>query len=94
MNTFMVVARFRSDTDMAQVRSVVEAEWEQVRVLKSEGRLGALHISMARGTIFLEIFAPDEGAAEATARTLPMSRWWDLDVYPTPPVSGAAAAPS
>ena len=60
MNTFMVVARFRSDTDMAQVRSVVEAEWEQVRVLKSEGRLGALHISMARGTIFLEIFAPDE----------------------------------
>ena len=84
MNTYMVVATFKPNTDMNEVFAVVGAERAQVVVLKNEGRLGSLHISLARGTIFLEIFAPDEGQAAATVNSLPMSRWWNLDLYPTP----------
>ncbi len=84
MDTFMVVATFNPDTDMSAVFAVVREEGAQVEVLRSEGRIGSIHISMPRQTVFIEIFADDDGAAVETARTLPMSKWWDLDVYPTP----------
>jgi hypothetical protein len=85
MSTFMVVATFKPDTDMRDVFAVVEKELVQVEALRAAGRVGAIHISMARGTTFLEVFASDEDGARATVDTLPMSRWWDLDVYPTTP---------
>lgn len=94
MNTYMVVATFKPNTDMNEVFAVVGAERAQVAVLKSTGQLGALHISLARDTIFLEIFAPDESQAVAIVTSLPMSRWWNLDLYPTPEptLPGEAAA--
>ena len=84
MDTYVVVATFKPNTNMQEVFAVVNEERAQVAVLRSAGQLGSLHISLARGTIFLEIFAPDERQASAIVNTLPMSRWWDLDVYPTP----------
>ena len=84
MDTFMVVATFKPDTDMAEVFAVVTDEVAQVEVLKASGRMGSGHVSMSRRTVFLEIFAADTTAAAETVRTLPMAKWWDLDVYPCP----------
>jgi len=83
MDTFIIIATFRPDTDMAEVMSVVAEEQAQVAALTDEGRMGSIHLAMARGTVFLETFAEDEAAAVATVRSLPMSRWWDLDVFAT-----------
>jgi len=40
--------------------------------------------------VFIEVFADDDAAAEATIMTLPISKWWDLEIYPTmvPPRAG------
>jgi hypothetical protein len=83
MSTFIILARFKPDTQMDEVRTHVAAERAQVGVLREANKLGAVHLAMSRQTGFLEVHAADAAEAEATARTLPMSRWWDLDVYPT-----------
>jgi muconolactone delta-isomerase len=88
----MVIATFRADTDMGEVMAVVHEERAQVQVLASEGRIGSIHISIPRRTVFLEIFADDEASAEATVLTLPMSKWWTLDIYPTPAPTLPASA--
>lgn len=85
MATFMVVCTFRAETDMKEVMAVVAEEVAQVAVLEAEGRMGAIHLSMIRGTVFLEIFAADAVEAEQTVSTLPMSVWWDIDVFPVAP---------
>jgi len=38
----------------------------------------------------MEVFAEDQDAARTTVQTLPMAKWWDIDIYPTvaPPLSG------
>ena len=93
MTTFIVMCTFKPDTDMAEVFAVVAEEVAQVEALTAEGRLGAVHLSLARGTVFLEVVAGDAAAAEATVLTLPMSAWWDLDVYPigAPVIPGGAS---
>ena len=94
MNTYMVVATFKPNTNMQEVFAVVAEERAQVAVLRSAGQLGAVHLSQARNTVFLEISAPDETQASAVVNSLPMSRWWDIDLYPTvePTLPGAAGA--
>ena len=93
MPAFMVICTFREGTDMGEVMSVVEAEQAQVAALSADGRIGALHLSLARGTVFIETFADDVDEATDTVRTLPMAAWWDLDVFPlgAPPVRGGDA---
>lgn len=84
----MVIATFNSGTDMSEVMAVVPEERAQVQILEREGRIGSIHLSLPRQTVFLEIFADDE----ATVMTPPMSKWWTLDVYPTPaPILPAGA---
>jgi hypothetical protein len=83
MNTFIVVATFKPNTNMQEVFAVVNEERAQVAVLRSAGQLGFVHLSLARSTVFLEILAADETQARAVVNSLPMSRWWDLDLYPT-----------
>lgn len=83
LDTFIVIARFKPDTDMSEVFAVVAEEQAQVEVLKRNGHVGSIHISMARGTVFIETFARDAAEATATVDSLPMSKWWDLDLYPT-----------
>jgi hypothetical protein len=84
MSAFIVVARFVPGTEMSEVLSVVKEERSQVTALTEQGRVGSVHVSMPRQTVFIEAFADDEAGAEATVRSLPMARWWTLDVYPTP----------
>lgn len=84
MNSFIVIARFLPGTVMADVLAIVAEEQAAAARLASEGRLGSIHVSMPRQTVFLEVFAEDADAAAATVGELPMARWWELDVYPTP----------
>ena len=83
MTTYIIVASFKPNTNMQEVFAVAKEEQAQVAALRSAGRLGAVHLSMARGTVFLEIIAPDETQAAAVVASLPMARWWNLDSYPT-----------
>ena len=94
MNTYIVVATFKPNTNMQEVFAVVNEERAQVAVLRSAGQLGFVHLSLARGTVFLEITAADETQASAVVNSLPMSRWWDIDLYPTvePTLPGQASA--
>jgi len=91
MSAFMAVASFSPETDLPQMNTVIAEEVAQVKTLRTEGRMGAVHVSPTRGTVFLEVIAEDEAAARAVVETLPMARWWTIDVYPTmaaPPVTG------
>ncbi len=94
MNTYIVVATFKPNSNMQEVFAVVNEERAQVVVLRSAGQLGFVHLSLARNTVFLEILAPDETQARAVVNSLPMSRWWDIDLYPTvePTLLGAVSA--
>ncbi|MEI8404685.1 MAG: muconolactone Delta-isomerase family protein [Actinomycetes bacterium] len=91
MDTFMMICRFREGTAMDEVFAVVAEEQAQVKVLEAEGRIGSIHLSLARGTVFIETFAEDPEQAEATIRTLPMAQWWDLDLYPLTPAQSSGA---
>lgn len=82
MATFMAVARFSPERDLPQITAVIPEEVAQVRKLTDEGRLGAVRVSPARGRVFLEVYAEDEIAARVTVETLPMSRWWDIEIFP------------
>ena len=74
---------------MDEVFAVVAEEQAQVKVLEDEGRVGTISLSLARGTVFIEVFADDAEQASATVHTLPMARWWELDIFPL----GAPASP-
>jgi len=91
MPTFIVIADF-DPAVLPEMTSVIAEEGAQVEILKAQGRLGSVFISPARGRVLLEVFAEDEAGAEASVQTLPMAKWWELDVYPTmgppgPPVT-------
>lgn len=77
----MVVATFRDGTDMAEVFAVVAEERARVAELQRDGSLGAVHLAPERGTVFIETTSPDADTAAGTVRSLPMARWWDIDVF-------------
>ena len=83
MNTYMVIATFSPEDDLPLMNTVLEAEVAQVHALRADGRLGAVHVSPARGAVFLEVFADDEDSARTTVMTLPMATWWAIDLFPT-----------
>lgn len=94
MASFVAICTFNDGTDMSEVFVVVHQERARVAELSEQGRVGAIHLCMERGTIFIETFANDLVAAEATIRTLPMSAWWDIDLFPVvpPPVDTRPSA--
>lgn len=93
MAAFMVVCTFKEGTVMDEVFAVVAQEQAQVAALVAEQRVGEVRLSLVRGTVFIEVLADDADAAAATARALPMAKWWDLDVYPlvSAPAAGSAS---
>lgn len=82
---WIVVATFLPGTVMAEVFAVAEEEMAAVAALQAAGRIGTVHLSLARGTVFLETFAAGEDDARAVIGSLPMARWWRLDPYPVAP---------
>ena len=92
VDEFMVVCTFRAGTDMREVFAVVAEEQAAVAALSAEGRIGNIHVSLARGTVFIQAFGADAETATATVRSLPMARWWDIDTFPiaAPAIGGAS----
>ena len=96
MATFIVIGAFDPKVDLPLMSTVIAEEVAQVEILQAEGRLGAVHISPARGRVFLEIIAEDVDEARATTETLPMAKWWSIDIFPTvgpppPPATGVGS---
>jgi muconolactone delta-isomerase len=90
---FMVVATVRDDTNFAELAALRADEHNQLKMLQSEGRVGAHHLALARRTAFLEVMAADERHAEETVATLPFSKFFDIDIYPIAPPDSANPAP-
>ena len=91
MATHMVICTFRPGTVMDDVSAVVTEDEAQVAARERDGRLGSVHLSLERGTVFLGVFADDPAGAGETVHTLPMAAWWDLDVLPIAPAVIAGA---
>lgn len=90
--TFIVVATFKDGTDMSEVFGLIPDEVAKVEELRAAERMGAVHIALARGTVFIEVIAADEAAAVSTVLELPLGKFFDLDVFETvPPVIPEAA---
>ncbi len=83
MESFIVVCTFTPETDMADVMTVVAEEQAKVAELQKLGSIGAVYLATRdRRTVFLEIFADTADEARDTVLSLPMSKWWDLDIFP------------
>jgi muconolactone delta-isomerase len=92
VDEFMVVCTFRAGTDMREVFAVVAEEQAAVATLSAQGRVGDIRLSLARGTVFIQVFGADAGEATASVRSLPMARWWDIDAFPiAAPAAGGAS---
>ena len=93
MNKYMVMCAFKEGTDMGEVFAVVAEEQAAVQSLMEQQRLGNIHLSLARGTVFIETCADSDDAAVATVQLLPMAKWWNIDAYPlaAAPAPGGAA---
>jgi len=86
LNPFMVVATFKPGTHMPDVFAVVPEEQDRVRQLQAEGRINTVYLATAaRQTVFLESFGNDADDVLAMVDTLPMAKWWDIDVFPLNP---------
>ncbi len=81
MHTFMVVCTFKPDTVMEEVTAMAPEEMAQAKALRDEGLLSMVRVSVPRDKVFLEVSAPDSAGVIDVVERLPMSRWWDLDVY-------------
>ena len=82
----MLVATFKPGTHMPDVFAVVPEEQERVRQLQAEGRVNTVYLATAaRQTVFLESFGNDIDDVLAMVNTLPMAKWWDIDVFPLNP---------
>lgn len=90
--TFIVVATFKDGVDMGEVVGLIPEEVAKVEELRAAGRMGAVHVALARGTVFIEVLADDEAGAVATVAELPFDRFFDLDVFATipPGIPGAS----
>lgn len=76
---------------MEEVLTVVAEEQAKVAELQSAGRIGEIRLATAaRQTVFLEVFGSSLDDVESAVRTLPMAKWWDLDIFPL----NEAATPS
>jgi hypothetical protein len=81
MSTFMVVCSFRPDVAWEEVSAMVPQEQEAATLLREEGALLAVRVSVARDKVFLEVSAEDRVGALGVAQRLPMSVVWDLEAY-------------
>ena len=92
VQTFMVVATVRDNTDFAQFAALRADEQKQLEALRSDGRIGAHYIAPARRTTFIEVIAADETQVEETLATLPLAQFFDFDIFSTAPPDAAEAA--
>lgn len=93
LNASMVVATFRTGTSMEEVLTVVAEEQAKVAELQAAGTIGEIRLATAsRQTVFLEVFGSSPEEVDASVRTLPMAKWWDLDIFPLNEAATAQAS--
>lgn len=89
MNSYIVVATFKTGVTPEEIRALIPAEQAQAKVLEEQGLLGFIKVAMPKRTVFLEIFGQDEESALKTVHSLPLSAVWDCEVFPTTPPAGS-----
>lgn len=68
---------------MSDVAGVIADEQAKASQLQSEGKLGAIYLAtLSRGTVFIVTYANSVDEAESIVGSLPMAKWWNIDVYP------------
>jgi len=82
LQTFIVIATIRDDTDFAEMMALRADEQKQIAGLQSDGKIGSDHVAPSRATAFLEVFASDEEHVMETLATLPFAPFFDVDIYP------------
>ena len=82
LQTFVVVATIRRDTNLADMMALMADEQMQIRSLQAGGSIGADHVAPSRTTAFLEVFASDEEHVMETLATLPFNPFFGVDVLP------------
>ena len=90
MSEFMVVCTFKEGTDMADVMKVVAQERSAVAELQAAGTIGVVKLATPQGKVFLEVHASDADSALASVATLPMAKWWTIEIYSIVPPAPAA----
>jgi len=93
LQTFVVVATIREDTDFAEMMALRVDEQKQIAVLQSEGKVGTDHVAPSRATAFLEVFASDEEHVMETLASLPFAPYFDVNIYPIAAPDDADAGP-
>ena len=69
---------------------MVAEEQARMSELQAEGRINGLYLATAgRQTVFMESLGEDIDDVVAMVKTLPMAKWWDLDVFPLNPPAGS-----
>ena len=91
VQSFMVVATFKSEVTQGEIRALIPQEQAQAKKLEDEGKIGVIKIAMPRRTVFLEAFAQDETELLESINSLPMSVLWSLDVFETTPPAGVTS---
>ena len=56
VNTFMVVAKFKDEVTLDDIRPLIPAEQAQAKLLESQGAIGTIKISLPKRTTFIEAF--------------------------------------
>ncbi len=90
VQTFMVVATFKSEVTQDEIRALIPQEQAQAKKLEEEGKISSIKIAMPRRTVFIEALAEDEARLDQTIRSLPMAELWQLEYFLTTPPAGPA----
>lgn len=77
----MVVATFKPGTHMPDVFALVAEEQAQAAALTEAGKIGQIFLATAQGKVFIHGFGESVEDMEATVLSLPMSKFWVLEVY-------------
>ncbi|MDH6423434.1 hypothetical protein [Aurantimicrobium minutum] len=81
MKQYMAVSTFHEGVDMQEVLRVVPEEKLKVAELQTVGQLGQIRMAVPRGKVFLDVFAETDQAALEVVRELPLSQWWEIEVF-------------
>ena len=78
---YLVVNTFHEGIGMKDILKVVVLERVKVKELQKQGMLGEVKLAVPQGKVFIDVFADTTDEAKATVEQLPMSKWWDIEVY-------------
>jgi len=89
---FMVVATFKEGVQMNEIQALIPDEKLRANELQAIGTLGEIKISMPKRTTFIEAHAADELSAMESILSLPMSKLWNIEIFPTTPPAGVRSS--